>query len=339
MTRARDIADVQDNLGGAVAPYVAGKNAIINGGMDIWQRSTSSASSSAYYTADRWFQIAAGTTTVSQDTDIPSGVPVQYSIKWVTSASSSYGQFYQMVEQANVIPLRGQTMTASAYLKTSGTAYAGNLILRIDYNITSDTFSGGSWVNLSDTFFTGSSITSWTRKTGTFTIPSNAIGLRFTLIPDTVQSSGVTVKMAAAQLEIGSIATPFARAGGSIGGELALCQRYYHQINSPNNIPFVFQGNATMFASVALPVAMRTQPTGTSNINSFTTGTPTATGIFLDAYYVGRLTGTYSSVVVYTTTANNIGNVQLYSWSGYTTGLPYLIGSGNSAYFAWSAEL
>jgi hypothetical protein len=31
MTRSRDVADTQDNLGGAVAPYVAGKNKIING--------------------------------------------------------------------------------------------------------------------------------------------------------------------------------------------------------------------------------------------------------------------------------------------------------------------
>jgi len=34
MTRARDISNDQANLGGVIAPYVAGKNVLINGGMD-----------------------------------------------------------------------------------------------------------------------------------------------------------------------------------------------------------------------------------------------------------------------------------------------------------------
>lgn len=244
----------------------AGKNLLINGGMDFWQRSTSSAGNASYFTADRWLQIASGTTTHSQDTDVPTGVSVRYSIRWVTSASSSFGQWYQMIEQANVIPLRGQTLTASAYFKTSGTAYTGNLILRIDYNTTSDTFAGGSWIGLSDTVFAGSSVTSWTRRSGTFTVPSNAVGLRFSLVPDSVQASGVTVKMAGAQIEAGNLVTPFSRAGGLIGGELALCQRYYFR--SRADAPFSFLGNtgyanttSSVYIPFVLPVRLRAYPT------------------------------------------------------------------------------
>jgi hypothetical protein len=55
VTRARDVADTQDNLGGAVPPFVAGKNAIINGDMRVSQRGTSFTIASTAYTLDRFF--------------------------------------------------------------------------------------------------------------------------------------------------------------------------------------------------------------------------------------------------------------------------------------------
>ena len=136
MSRAQLTSTVEQSSGGAVAPFVAGKNAVANGGFDIWQRGTSGFTTSGYM-ADNWYSVTAGTTTFSQDTDVPSGVPVQYSMKWVTSASSSFGQYIVSLEQAVVKPLRGQTLTLSIWLKTASYG-SGNLILRANYSNSSD---------------------------------------------------------------------------------------------------------------------------------------------------------------------------------------------------------
>lgn len=290
MTRSRDIADQQDNLGGAVAPFVGAKNILINGGFDFWQRGTSSAGNNVYL-ADRWWDVAAGTTTHSQDTDVPSGVPVQYSIKWVTSASSSYGQWYQAVEQATVKTLRGQKVTYSAYVKT--TSYgAGNLILRVDYSNSTDVLNNVT-TGVSDTFFNGAATTSWTRITNTFTVPSDAVGLRLSLVPTNAQGTGVTVRLAAAQLELGSVATPFSRAGGSIGGELALCQRYYFRTTGGGAFQplcFGFASSSTnVMGYLQFPVTMRTSPTviefSQISTNDSTVGYPVSAVAFSGTEY------------------------------------------------------
>ena len=289
MTRARDTSQTQDNGGLAVAPYVAGKNAIINGGMDIWQRGTTT-TSSGYATADRWNNLASGTTTISQESsDLPTGF--QYGIKFVTSASSSFGQFKTFLERGTVIPMRGQVVTISAYVKISG-GYTGSWVGQVYYSNSSDS-SASVTTQVGSNFAIASSATSsWTRVSFQVTIPTDAVGLGVFFVPDSVQASGVTVRMTGVQLELGSVATPFARAGGTIQGELGACQRYYIQYTggsaAATPVCSAFLSSTTESpGTIIFPVTMRTAPSvyysaQADYIVTWSAGTSTTSSFNLD---------------------------------------------------------
>jgi len=342
MSRAQLTSTVEQNTGGIVPNNVAGKNLCINGGFDIWQRGTSS-STDQVYLPDRWWMRAVGTTTNSQSTDVPSGVPVQYSIQGLTAAGSSFPQYHHSLEQAEVIPLRGQTVVVSWYMKANST-WTNAFGPTAYYSNSTDargSLSTGVTTNLGPT---GSMpTTSWARYYATATIPSDAVGFQFQFNPTVVQASGASIKMTAVQIEVGTIPTPFARAGGRLQGELALCQRYYYRQNLANNtgVYMTYLGNATMSATFYFPTIMRVTPSATCNINSYTTSnSPTATQVYLNAYYVGNLSGTWSSgATTIGAGSPNFGYINLYGWTSPTTGLLYSLGGGTSCYADWSAEL
>ena len=332
MTKSRQSADFA-----AGGPQVAGKNAIINGGFDIWQRGTSSGTNGVQ-TADRWFCVVGGTTTWSQDTSVPTELVSQYSLKWTTGASSSFGQLFQALESALVKSIRGQSMVFSIYIKTTGTAFSGLYKLKAYYSNSSDSYNSQT---TAVTITGGQSITpsgTWTRYSGTLTIPSDAVGIKIGVEPDTVQASGVVVYHAGVQLEIGQSATPFSRAGGTIQGELANCQRYYYRVvaggaNGSFGIGQAVAGTGG-YLTIPYPVTMRTAPstleqTGTaSNYAVFN-----ASSSLIACSAVPSLLSGYSG-------ANN-GFVNFSVASGLTAGnaCVFYANSSATAYLGFSAEL
>jgi len=66
--------------------------------------------------------------------------------------------------------------------------------------------------------------------------------------------------VSAFQLEIGSTATAFSRAGGTIQGELAACQRYYQTYPNPPLKGLVTSTNQPSRMGTILPVVMRATP-------------------------------------------------------------------------------
>jgi hypothetical protein len=256
----------------------AGKNIIINGGMNIWQRGTSIAgAASAVYTADRFslYQNTAATVTrqaTSDTTNLPS---IQYCLRAQRnsgSTSTSGVSIAQSVESANSIPFAGKSVVYSFYARR-GANFSGasnNISVYLvsgtgtDQNIHTS-YTGASYLVNSTATLT----TTWQRFTFTATVAGTATELAAyqEYTPSGTAGANDYFEITGIQLELGSTATTFSRAGGSIGGELALCQRYYVRFTAgTSNYTFLNQGgfyNSTTnyLALHTLPVAMRVPPT------------------------------------------------------------------------------
>jgi hypothetical protein len=122
--------------------------------------------------------------------------------------------------------------------------------------------------------------TSWTRFTMPVDFDSSSPGGTNKAIELTnyVVTGGATINITGVQLEIGSVPTAFTRAGGTIQGELAACQRYY-QVGKN-----IYSMNTTTgqvyYQNNTYPVIMRTAatPTPTTYNNSgFPTTAPAVT--------------------------------------------------------------
>jgi hypothetical protein len=201
----------------------------INGGMDIWQRGTSFTQTSYQspgYTADRWRIVADVAITVSREsTIVPEGF--QYSTKIVGNGSNTPTPFLnQVVETSNAILYAGKTVTLSAYQYASS-SLATKVVLYYSTAV-DEGQAGGGWVAITPSsggFQTANN--SWTRISGVFAVPSTAKSLLIQVVTNATITGSQAWYVTGVQLEVGSVATNFRRAGGTIQGELSACQRYF----------------------------------------------------------------------------------------------------------------
>ena len=270
MSRAQLTSTVEQNTGGAVAPVVAGKNFVIGGGFDIWQRGTSFASTSGYF-ADRWTNLGdfSGVTASQQTSGAPIGS--RYFLRLTSTAASSYWSSYQFIETGMCAPLWGNTVTMSVKLRRNSTLTNG-VNFFIQKSATVDAGSGATWTTIS-TFTaanasmpTGTTSSDWYSLSGSLAVPNDgtANSLRVVINYGAATASGSVLDISNVQLEIGSVATPFSRAGGTLSGELTACQRYYYQVANGTIGPVgggFNNGTTTMETVIQFPVTMRTTPT------------------------------------------------------------------------------
>jgi len=206
---------------------VAGKNFLINGGFDIWQRGTSFsvAAFNFPYTADRWTTFNGTPMTITQETStVPTGA--NYALKLTGGATTAGYEIYQSIESVNAIRLAGKQITAS--VQATGTTGKTHSVT-VEYSTAVDPGAAlGSWTGISPAASVSVTSGTFSPIVTSVAIPSNAKSIRLKITIGSL-TSGEFAIFGNAQIEQGYVATNFSRAGATIGGELALCQRYYEK--------------------------------------------------------------------------------------------------------------
>jgi hypothetical protein len=314
----------------------AGKNKVLNSDFSIWQRGTSfSNPTNGTYITDRWFMYFDGsgaTRTISQQTftgDNPSGCNASYYLRWAQTVAGTGGSINAMYSRAveDVRNFNGQTVTVSFWAK----ADAARSIILQTYQEFGTGGSGAVLVN-SSTF---SATTSWTRFSATIAMPSVsgktiAGNSSITFIVNFPANTAQTIEMTGLQLELGSVATAFQTATGTIQGELAACQRYYWRFTATaGGANYLCLGRTSSQVDVEIqhPVQMRRSPTDIEY-----GGTTDVSDINVAGYTVSTISFANASVLFASIRAN-------VTVAGLAQGKTYVFGVQTNAFYGFSAEL
>jgi hypothetical protein len=285
MARSRNTADTQTASGGPVSPFIAGKNAIINGGFDIAQRGTSGTftTTAKSFCFDRWFVPSATSMSVAYSQQASTIAGTRYCARIQRTSgntNTSTIAITQDIETSNSIIYAGQTVTISFYARagsnySSASSALGHYLIQGTGTDQSD-YSAGMTGRTVASSGTATLTTTWQRFTYTATLASTTteLSLQVYYVPVGTAGTNDYFEITGVQLEQGSTATPFSRAGGTIQGELAACQRYYFLKASGSGQSFgmaAYNSSSDVRGSFGFPVEMRIVPTmvSTSGTNYY----------------------------------------------------------------------
>ena len=334
-----------DGLNWAGPSNMAGRNAVLNSNFSVWQRGTSfTVGAASIYTADRWQanrgSLTTGLTVTRQATNDTTNLPnIQYCARVQRDSgntSTATNAFWQNFESINSIPFVGKTVTFSFYARAGSNYSATSNILNVnlysgtgtDQNVNTTGFTGAVQVINQNSTLT----TTWQRFTYTGTVATNATQLAILVVAYPTGTAGVNdyFEITGVQLEVGSVATPYAPNGATYQAELAACQRYYYRAGGDA----AFQrysnglGSSTTLSiqDVILPVTMRAIPTSID---------------FSTLMLYDGVTGTAVTTAVINTQSRNVVAVNASVASGLTQYRPYELIANNStsSYLGFSAEL
>jgi hypothetical protein len=343
------------------------RNRIINGDMRIDQRNAGASVTPSVdsLTLDRYKYEASQASKFTIQQNAGSVTPPAGFVNYLglTTASavsigtSDYFQFVQIIEGLNIGDLAwgtasAKTVTLSFWVRSSLTGTFGGSLRN-------------SAVNRTYVFsYTISSANTWEQKSITIAgdtsgtwLTTNGIGIRLTFglgngstfsgtagswsgsnfqnvtgATSVVGTSGATFYITGAQLEVGSVATPFERR--DYGRELMLCQRYYYRTAVAANAVIstgAFASGTTVFSGFSnFPVRLRTTPSALEQ-----------SGTASDYRWNGTTQIAASAVPTFSSrTTTDMWQVNFDVASGLTAGHggSIVTNSGNG-YLGWSAEL
>tara|TARA_R110000737_G_scaffold333552_1_gene351297 strand:+ start:1133 stop:2203 length:1071 start_codon:yes stop_codon:yes gene_type:complete len=212
---------------------VSGKNLLINGSFDIWQRGTSLGGITGgvnKYVADRWAVFENyGSSSLLCTKGIDNGKPFLSLVHEVVPAAQGRITLAQTLENDSALRLEGKTLTATFDYELIGASMTA-ITINAEYSTV-----GGAVVPSNPVIASSNNTTGTGRRTTslTFTVPSAAtltstgtFGVRIYAI-GTSEQIGDGIRVYNVKLEEGEYTTNFEQR--SVGEELALCQRYYER--------------------------------------------------------------------------------------------------------------
>jgi hypothetical protein len=320
---------------------VAGKNVLVNGSQEFWQRGTTISSNGTFansFASDHWMVYRGGGLNTATATRVATDMQqFKYAARVQRNSGDTgvgYVGFWQSVETLEAARFAGQPATLSFYARAganlsspsnglTANIYSGTGTDQAWYSATGSTVVATQTVTLTST---GGIVNGWQRYTITGLVPSNAneLGVTFVYTP-AAGTAGANdwFEITGIQLEVGSTATTFSRSAGNYQNELLLCQRYFISLPYNNNVSRTNQyadflimnavDQTTWARGVYYPpVTMRTVPTFEV--------TPTAAN-----YYLLSSAGVLSVTSISLDSETTASSVVINAYRAVTAGATYFL--------------
>jgi hypothetical protein len=308
------------------------RNVLINGGFAIDQRNNGeqhTVSSTPAYTTDRWYAyLAPGSPFTVPSQRIAGSAPSQYHYRIGGSMGNDALGVGQRIEAANSFHLAGKNVTLSINIASSVLTSITWTAFRANTTDTFGTLASPTRTQIATGTFSINSTLS--QKTATFEVPLDATTGIEILFTTGSLPMGETVTFSQAQLELGTIATPFEQR--PIGTELALCQRYFYR--TPVGVlgyGYVVNSN-TVEVSIPFPVTMR---------RIAVSGDVSVSTLDLFSFNVGSTSGLVPTSIVWNS-GSSVQQLNLfvgYTTAGLTAGQGSRLFTGSTGIISTNAEL
>lgn len=234
------------------------RNRLINGNFDLWQRNTNFTNPAAY-TADRWY---CSTTNLGVSRSGVSGSSGRYALLATPSNATNVFNLYQPLEDSAVRSIAGKQVTFS--VSANCASGAQTVTLHLEKNATANTMTGGAFSAITQQAFVLSSTPQRLSITATIPDDATAVGVAVRVSSQNT-ANGVGLGFWEAQLEVGSVITPFEYRPVPL--EFMLCSRFYQKsfgldtapaqnVGGSGAVGFVSQVTANLY-----DISMRFVPT------------------------------------------------------------------------------